>query len=155
MMRIDRKGIQRVRVLSMPGPSHAQNSYFPLLWHALKGAGLEMINARTSAALTLKFDILLLHFPEHLVTERGLQSALVAAPLFLAYVAAIRIPGKKFVWTIHEIAPKRRYWLARLFLWCMRKLANAYVFMNRTSEAEFFKRHPGKRQKILSRVAMS
>ena len=155
MMRIDRKGIQRVRVLSMPGPRHAQNSYFPLLWHALKGAGLEMIDARTSAAVMLKFDILHVHFPEHLVTERRLQSALVAAPLFLAYVVAIRIAGKKLVWTIHEIAPKRRHWLAWPFLWCMRRFTNAYVFMNRTSETEFFRRYPGERQKILSRVPHS
>jgi len=155
MVRIGRKGIQRVRVLSIPGPRHAQNSYFPLLWHALEGAGLEMIDARTSAAVMLKFDILHLHFPEHVVTERSLQSALVAGPLFLAYVVAIRIAGKKLVWTIHEIAPKRRYWLAQPFLWCMRMLTNAYVFMNGTSEAEFFKRFPGERRKIICRVPHS
>ena len=144
-----------MRVLSIPGPRHAQNSYFPLLWHALEGAGLGMIDARTSAAVMLKFDILHLHFPEHVVTERSLQSALVAAPIFLAYVVATKIAGKKLIWTIHEIAPKRRYWLARPFLWCMRRLTNAYVFMNRTSEAEFFKRFPGERQKIICRVPHS
>jgi beta-1,4-mannosyltransferase len=155
MKRIDRKRIQRVRVLSIPGPRHAQNSYFPLLWQALEGAGLEMIDARTRAAVVLKFDILHLHFPEHVVTERSLQSALVAGPLFLAYVVAVRIAGKKLVWTIHEIAPKRRYWLAQPFLWCIRMLANAYVFMNRTSEAEFFKRFPGERRKMICRVPHS
>ena len=154
-MHKERKAAQRVRVLSVPGPRHAQNSYFPLLWQALEGAGLEMIDARTSAAAMLKFDILHLHFPEHVVTERSLQSALVAGPLFLAYVVAIRMAGKKLVWTIHEIAPKRRYWLAQPFLWCMRMLANSYVFMNRTSEAEFFKRFPGERRKIICRVPHS
>jgi beta-1,4-mannosyltransferase len=144
-----------VRVLSIPGPRHAQNSYFPLLWRALKEAGLEMIDARTNAAVMLRFDILHLHFPEHFVTERPLQSALVAGPLFLGYVVAIRMAGKKLVWTIHEIAPNRRYWLAQPFLWCMRLLANAYVFMNRTSEAGFFKRFPGERRKILCRVPHS
>src|ERR1700722_19210329 len=120
-LRIHRQGVHRVRVLSIPGPRHAQNSYFPLLWHALEGAGLEMIDARTSAAIMLKFDVLHMHFPQHVVTERSLQSALVAGPLFLAYVVAIRVAGKKLVWTIHEIAPKRRYWLAQpLLLWmCM------------------------------------
>ena len=103
----------------------------------------------------LKFDILHLHFPEHLVTERSLQSALVAGPLFLAYVVAIRMAGKKLVWTIHELAPKRRNWLAQPFLWCIRMLANAYVFMNRTSEAEFFKRFPGESRKINCRVPHS
>jgi beta-1,4-mannosyltransferase len=154
-LRIHRQGVHRVRVLSIPGPRHAQNSYFPLLWHALEGAGLEMIDVRTSAAVMLKFDVMHLHFPEHLVTERSLPSALVAGPLFLAYVVAIRMAGKKLVWTIHEIAPKRRYWLAQPFLWCMRMLANAYVFMNRTSEAEFFRRFPGERRKIICRVPHS
>ena len=155
MKRIDRKGIQRVRVLSIPGPRYAQNSYFPLLWHALEGAGLEMIDVRTNAAVMLKFDILHVHFPEHFVTERSLRSALFAGPVFLAYVVAVRIAGKKLVWTIHEIAPKRHFWLAQPFLWCIRMLANAYVFMNRTSEAEFFKRFPGERQKIIRRVPHS
>ena len=144
-----------MRVLSIPGPRHAQNSYFPLLWHALKGAGLEMMDARSNAAVMLKFDILQMHFPEHLVTERSLPFALIAGPLFLAYIVAIRIAGKKLVWTIHEIVPKRRHWLAQPFLWCMRMLTNAYVFMNRTSEAEFFKRFPGERQKIICRVPHS
>ena len=151
----DREGIQRVRVLSVPGPRHAQNSYFPLLWRALEGAGLKMIDARTKAVIMLKFDILHMHFPEHFVTERSLPSALVTGPLFLAYVVAIRIAGKRLVWTIHEIAPKRRYWLAQPFLWCIRMLANAYIFMNRTSEAEFFKKFPGERQKIICRVPHS
>ena len=155
MMNVDRATVQRVRVLSIPGPRHAQNSYFPLLWHALEGAGLEMIDARSNAAVMMKFDILHLHFPEHFVTERSLQSALAAGPLFLAYVVAIRIFGKKLVWTIHEIAPKRRHWLAQPFLWCMRMLANAYVFMNHTSEAEFFRRYPGERRKIIGRVPHS
>ena len=155
MGRIGREIAQRVRVLSIPGPRHAQNSYFPVLWHALEGTGLDMIDARSNAAFTLKFDILHVHFPEHLVTERSLPSALVAGPLFLAYLVAIRIAGKKLVWTIHEIAAKRRHWLAQPFLWCIRRSVNAYVFMNRTSEVEFFKRFPGERRKIICRVPHS
>jgi hypothetical protein len=49
-------------------PRRAQNSYFPLCgtpWEA----GLEMIDARTSAAVMLKFDTLHAHFPKHLVTD--------------------------------------------------------------------------------------
>jgi beta-1,4-mannosyltransferase len=155
MPRIGGEIPKHVRVLSIPGPRHAQNSYFPLLWRALEGAGLDMVDARSNAAFMLKFDILHVHFPEHLVTERSLQSALVSGPLFLAYVVAVRIAGKNLIWTIHEIAPKRRLWLARPFLWCMRRLTNAYVFMNRTSEDEFFSRYPKERQKVICRVPHS
>jgi beta-1,4-mannosyltransferase len=154
-MIMDRQRVRRVRVLSIPGRRHPQNPYFPLLWHALEGAGVEMISARSLAALTLQYDILHVHLPENLVTERPVYSSLIAGPLFLAYVAVARAAGRKLVWTIHEIDPRRRHWLAQPYLWCMRKLANAYVFMNRTSEDEFFKRHPRQREKIIWRIPHS
>lgn len=154
-MIMDLQRARRVRVLSIPGRRHPQNPYFPLLWHALQGAGVEMINARSLAALTLQYDILHVHLPENLVTERPVYSALVAGPLFLAYVAIASAAGRKLVWTVHEIVPRRRHWLAQPYLWCLRKLANAYVFMNRTSEDEFFKRYPRQRTKIICRIPHS
>ncbi len=155
MTRATRLQIRPIRVLSIPGQRHAQNSYFGLLWNAVQGAGIKMVDARTTAALLLKFDILHLHFPEHLVTERRLHSALLIAPMFLCYVAIARMLGKKFVWTIHEVYPKRRQWLARPYLWCLRILANAYIFMNRTSEQEFLNRYPRQRRKVAWRISHS
>jgi hypothetical protein len=57
---------KRVQVLSSPGQHHAQNSYFSLLWQALKEAGAEMIAARSMAPLRPHFDILQVHIPEDL-----------------------------------------------------------------------------------------
>jgi beta-1,4-mannosyltransferase len=153
-MMVDREGTQQLRVLSIPGRRHAQNSYFPLLWRALSAAGIEMISARSLAALALKYDILHVHLPE-LRVERPLPSALMAGPPFLAYVVAARIAGKKLVWTIHEVTPTRPHLLTRPFLWCMRRLTTAYVFMNRTSEEEFFKRYPNERKKKVGRIPHS
>lgn len=147
--------VRCMRVLSIPGRRHAQNSYFSLLWDALEGEGVKMMGVRTRAALTLKYDILHVHFPEHLITERSFFSALVIGPIFVAYVAAVRVAGKKLVWTIHEVDTTHRHWLARPYLWCMRKLANAYVFMNRTSENGFFKRYPAERNKVIWRIPHS
>jgi beta-1,4-mannosyltransferase len=144
-----------MRVLSIPGRRHAQNSYFSLLWDALEGAGVKMVSARTAGAVTFKYDILHVHFPEHLVTERPLYSAVIIGPLFLAYVAASKITGKKLVWTIHEVEPTHRHWMARPYLGCMRMFTNAYIFMNRTTEEAFFKRHPGERRKVISRIPHS
>ena len=48
-----------------------------------------MIDARTSAAVMRKFDILHVHFTLHLVRECALESALVTRPLFLAYAVAV------------------------------------------------------------------
>jgi beta-1,4-mannosyltransferase len=153
-MRAEREHVQSIRVLMIPGRRHAQNSYFPLLWDALQGAGLEMISARSTAALTLRYDILHLHHPEILV-ERRISSALLVAALFLGYSLMARIAGKKLVWTIHEVDPARRYLLTHPFLWCIRKLTNAYVFMNRSSEDGFFNQYPEERRKIVWRIPHS
>jgi beta-1,4-mannosyltransferase len=143
-----------LRVLSIPGARHAQNSLFPLLWQALQRAGLEMVSARSTSALTLRFDILHVHLPEVLV-EKPLHRALAIGTLFLAYVALARTAGKKVVWTIHEVTPSLKYPLTLCFLKCMRAMTNAYVFMNRTSESEFLRRYPSQRHKVLWRVPHS
>jgi beta-1,4-mannosyltransferase len=148
MMRAERAAIRRLRVVSIPGRRHAQNSYFGLLWRALVGAGIEMISARSLPALALRYDILHVHLPELLV-EKPLPLALVAGAPFLAYALVARIAGKKLVWTIHEVTPTVPHLLTQPFLWCMRRLASSYVFMNRTSEEEFFKRYPNERGKTI------
>lgn len=144
-----------MRVLAIPGPRYPQNSYFPLLWSALEAQGAKMIDPRSVAALTIRFDILHVHFPEHLVTERSLPFALSVGPLFVAYVAVARLAGVKLVWTIHEVSPRDRRWLARPYLWCVRRLTNAYIFMNQNSEDEFFRRYNRERQKSVCRVPHS
>lgn len=154
MIRPNGKAIRRVRVLSIPGRRHAQNSYFRLLWDALEKVGLQMIGARTTAALTLRYDIFHVHLPELLV-ERPIHSAAIWGLLFLAYVALAKATHKKIVWTIHEVTPTIPRLLTKPFLWCMRRLAGAYVFMNRTSEDEFFRRYPAERQKAVARIPHS
>jgi hypothetical protein len=44
MLKDNRGVINHLRVCSLPGPRHVQNSYFPLLWRVLKDAGLDMID---------------------------------------------------------------------------------------------------------------
>jgi beta-1,4-mannosyltransferase len=154
MMQPERETNHRLRVMSIPGPRHAQNSYFPMLWRALVDAGVEMISARSLAALALRFDILHVHLPELLV-EKQFFLALITGPTFLCYVVAARIAGKKLVWTIHEVTPTRPHLLTWPFLWCMRRLTSAYVFMNRLSEVEFFKRYPNERKKTVRTIPHS
>jgi hypothetical protein len=81
-----------------------------------------------------------------------LHSALIKGPLFPFYVVVARAAGKKLVLTIH-VTPTDKHRLFRPYFWCIRKLANACVFINRTSENEFFKRYPSERRKIFSRIA--
>ena len=146
---------QCLRVLAIPGRRHAQNSYFSILWEALTESGLEMIEARTPDALMFRYDVLHVHFPEHFITERSLYKALILGPLFIAYAVAAKIAGKKIVWTIHEVAPTRRHWAAQPYLWCMRSLVSAYIFMNRTTEDEFLNRYPRERRKAIARIPHS
>jgi beta-1,4-mannosyltransferase len=153
-MRAERAAMRVPRVVSIPGRRHAQNSYFPLLWRALVGAGIEMIRARSLAALTLRYDILHIHIPQ-VIVERPLPSALAAGAPFLAYALTARIARKKLVWTIHEVTPTLPHLLSRPFMWCVRRLTSAYIFMNRTSEVEFFKRYPSERGKTAIRIPHS
>jgi beta-1,4-mannosyltransferase len=105
-------------------------------------------------ALALRYDILHVHLPELLV-EKRLPQALMAGSAFLCYAVAARIAGKKLVWTIHEVTPTRTHFFTQPFLWCMRRLTSAYVFMNRTSEEEFFKRYPDERKKTVRSIPHS
>jgi hypothetical protein len=62
------RGVQRVRVLSITDHVALKIPISPYAARPLE-AGLEMIDARTSAPVMLKFDTLHAHFPKHLVTD--------------------------------------------------------------------------------------
>jgi uncharacterized integral membrane protein len=87
-MLVGREGIAGLRVLSMPGRRHVQNSYFPLLWQALTAAGVQMISERSKATVMLRYDILHIHLPEVLV---AIYSALVGGTLFIGFQTIPRL----------------------------------------------------------------
>jgi beta-1,4-mannosyltransferase len=154
MNRWERQDIQPVRIVTIPGPRHVQNSYFRHLWRALKASGAEMISARSTAAMLLRYDVFHIHLPDVLV-EKPIHVAAIVGPFFVLYFVVSKIAGKKLVWTIHEVTASRPHLLTRPFLWCMRRLSSALIFMNKTSEDEYLKRYPGQRHKLIARVPHS
>ena len=155
MTRANNTTRQRLRVLAIPGRRHAQNSYFSILVEALTESGLEMIEARTPDALMLRYDILHMHFPEHLITERSSWKALVLGPLFIAYVLAAKIAGKKIVWTITQSCSNSSPLGRSAVSLVHARIGDAYIFMNRTTEDEFLNRHPRGRHKAIARIPHS
>jgi beta-1,4-mannosyltransferase len=103
-----------------------------------------VVNIHTSRGKYFQFDILHVHWPEFYITERSIYIAMVLAPTVLLYMVAAKVLRKKIIWTIHDVIPMRprHTRLLRLYLYCIRVLVDAYVFMSPSSEAEFIKIFP-------------
>lgn len=142
-----------IRVLSLPG--RGPHPYVDAFCDALERAGMHIVDARSRAARTFRFDILQVHFPEHYVTERSAGSAALNAVALLVFAAMAKLLGKKIVWTVHDVLPSRRRhtWLLWPYLWCMRALTNAYVFMSRASEPQFFAAYRRPKRAVIAHVA--
>jgi len=110
---------------------------------------MSVVNIHTSQAIYFGFDILHMHWPEFYVTEKPFYIAMVLAPTVLIYMIITKLLRKKIVWTVHDVVPvkARHARLLRLFLFCVRGLADAYVFMSPSSEAEFVRIFPRAREK--------
>jgi hypothetical protein len=108
-----------------------------------------VVNTHTSQVSYFEFDVLHLNWPEFDVTLRPFYIAVVRAPTILVYMIVTKLLRKKIVWTVHDVTPAsvRHPRLLRLYLFCIRVLVDAYVFMNPSSEAEFKKIFPRARKK--------
>ncbi|MGO8918816.1 MAG: hypothetical protein ACLQJR_23185 [Stellaceae bacterium] len=142
-----------IRVLSMPGRGHTI-PYVDAFCDGLDEAGMEVVGVRSRAAKMFRFDILHLHFPEHYVTERSARSAVLNATALLICALITKLLGKTIVWTVHDVLPSRQRhrWLLWPYLWCMRALTDAYVFMSRTSESQFFAAFRRPKRVVISHV---
>jgi hypothetical protein len=149
-----RRSSSPLRILSLPGKDTTANPYITHFCEALEHAGMSTINIHTFDGKRFNFDILHIHWPEFYVTERPIHIALVSAPAIIFYILITKLLRKKIAWTVHDVIPikARNPRLLRFYLFCVRLLIDAYVFMNLSSEAEFVKRFPRAKTKILWRV---
>jgi beta-1,4-mannosyltransferase len=110
---------------------------------------MAVVNIHSSRGKYFRFDILHIHWPEFYITERPIYNAMVLAPTVLLYMVAAKALRKKIVWTIHDVVPirPRHTKLLQLYLFCIRVMVNAYVFMSPSSKAEFLKIFPRARKK--------
>jgi beta-1,4-mannosyltransferase len=143
-----------LRVLSLPGREFGGNPYIKLFCDSLERAGIAVANIHTTQGKYLKFDVLHIHWPEFYITEKSIYTAIALAPTVLFYMVATKLLRKKIVWTVHDVTPMRprHARLLQLYLLCVRVLVDAYVFMSRSSEAEFVKIFPRTRKKKVCHV---
>lgn len=133
-----------MRVLSIPGRTYIGNPYWKHFCEAFDATGVEVVEVRSLDAATLRFDVLHIHFPDHKVAEHPLPKAILLSAVFLGFLAAVRLFGRKVVWTVHDVTPfkKRHAWLLRLHMRCVRALTSGYVFMNPSSRADYLAAYP-------------
>ncbi len=136
------------RVLSLPGRNHA-NHYFSLFCDALESMGIRIVNIRDTDAWTFRFDICHIHFPTHFVTETGTLGAIFWSGFFSGLFLATKLLGKHIVYTVHNVVPfnVHREWLLWPYLRLVHVLCDGYVFLNLSSQAEFYARFPAERSK--------
>jgi glycosyltransferase involved in cell wall biosynthesis len=128
----------KVAYVSVPGSAFTGNAYFPLLVDGLRQVGAEVVDA-TVLNLLRKRVTLLIHFPDHCVTEVKFRRCLVRTIQHLSLYAFVLLRGGKIVWFVHDVQPfrQRRRWVLSPYMWLFRKIIHARVFLSRTSQRQF------------------
>src|ERR1022692_2370134 len=146
---------RRLRVLSLPGRNFKGNAYFRLFRDGLDAAGLKVVDRRILDALRLRFDIIHVHFPEHYVTEHNLGTAITLSFIYMSLFLAAKARRRCIVWSIHDVLPfKRRHlWLLKPFMRLFHSLVDGHVFLNPSSQREFYKNFPSAEVKPFSLIA--
>lgn len=142
-----------IRVLSLPREFEG-NPYIKLFCSSLANTGIVVVSIHTIAGMCFRFDVLHLHWPEFYVTERPIYKAMFLAPTVLVYMLVTKLLRKKIVWTVHDVIPvkTRHTRLLQFYLWCVRVLVDAYVFISPSSEAEFIRIFPRARNRMACHV---
>jgi beta-1,4-mannosyltransferase len=133
--------------ISIPGPSFTYNPYFQLLVDGLRQRGAEVVDA-TIVNLLRRRVVLLMHFPDHCVTDGRLHDAIFRTAQHLCLYAIVLLRGGKIVWFVHDVhplQPKRRR-LLNAYMALFRKVIHARVFLSRTSRRRFHLDFPTSRK---------
>jgi hypothetical protein len=138
-----------LRVLCLQGRNFGGNSYIKLFCESLERADIRIVDPHESQAKCFKFDVLHLHWPDLYVTLRPFYGAIAIAPTILVYMVLTKLLGKKIVWTVHDVMPSRvrHPRLLYVYLFCVRALVDAYIFMSPSSETEFKRAFPRARKR--------
>ncbi len=86
-------------------PDSNANPYIPQLFDALREEEITVLPFTWVAALTSKYDVVHVHWPEFLVQKRSLIKTLIARVLLLVWLSRIRAFRTPVVWTVHNPTP--------------------------------------------------
>lgn len=145
----------RLRVLSMPFRTDT-NRYFQLFVDALESEGIQVLGVRGIGAPLLRFDVLHIHFPAFFYHRRSVIAAVFWSAIFIASLVFLRLLGKRIVYSVHDVdphlSPYYRAWIVRPYIAAFHRLCHAFVFLSRTSQADFYSRFPDQRHKLCSLI---
>ena len=112
-----------LRVLAWPAFDNTTgNPYNRLLYEAMEAEHVAVDEFTPRRALTGRYDIWHMHWPDDLLSIRDKQAALARVAGLLALMAWTRLRGTRIVWTVHDLGPHESYhpvlerWFWRLFL---------------------------------------
>lgn len=122
------------RVLGWPAFRHrASQPYTALLYEHLRGLGAEVAEYSAARALTGRFDVLHLHWPERRVRAPRAVDAAARSAALLALLAAVRRLGTRVVWTVHNLKAHEgtyRPWLEPAFWRAFARRVDALIALS-------------------------
>ena len=128
---------ERIRVLGWPAfRSRHLNPYTSLLYSAMSDIDVEVRDSSASRILRGKYDILHVHWPEHIFDAPRITFGIVRSVLFLGLLVWTRVTGKALVWTIHNIDSHDGWHplLQRIMTKLLARRLDGYIAMSRTSQ---------------------
>jgi glycosyltransferase involved in cell wall biosynthesis len=93
------------------------NPYTKLLYSSIRARGVQVEDFSPWRALSRRYDVFHLHWPEYYVVHPNPIKAVVGTLVLLSCLSWLRLRGTKVVWTVHNLGSHdyRRPRLERLF----------------------------------------
>lgn len=98
-----RDGAAPLRVLMFP--KHGDNPYVSSLANRLEMLGVRVEDFSFSRAVTQRYDVLHIHWPDLHLHARSSLHAIVKHARLALLIAFLRLRGTRIVWTLHNLKP--------------------------------------------------
>ena len=90
---------------SVPEPKPTTNPYVVQLIQSLREVGVEVRAFSWRAALTSRYDVFHVHWPELLIRDRKPARRMLKRRMLDALILRTRLTGTPIVWTAHNVDP--------------------------------------------------
>lgn len=134
-----------LRVLGVPAFSNRElNPYNALLYQAMIRTGVVVDELTPRNLVGGRYDIVHVHWPEHLFSAPGGGRTMFQAIAFIAVVSWLRWRGTKMVWTVHNVVGHQRShrWLeTRMWRWFVNRV-DGYIALSHGGREAALTRYP-------------
>ena len=133
-----------MRILAAPAFSNEKvNPYNALLYRELQKLGVDVGEYQHAKALKDQVDLVHYHWPDDYTNPKGLVKTWQRILLLAFMVCALKLKGRKLVYTVHNTAPHDAFRprLSKLFMgWFIRR-CDGFIFMSEANRAAFYQRY--------------